>query len=298
MTLRAQKPPVYTGRTLIKRLFSMEKASALAARNTADLLAILRWNQEHDIHVFRVTSGLFPRLTDPENGYRIAELENARVIIKNLRAAGRFAARHNMRLSFHPGPFALFGSPDKKVNASGLREVGAHAEIAAYICADAELDIPINIHIGGSYHGDFKGTARRWLDNFAKLSDRTRARLVLENDDRAGGWSIRKLHGYIHRASGIPLTIDLHHFLFCHDGFSMEQDYFLAKSTWGGRSNQAHYSESAGRKLKPAHSDFLKKPLPDFVLKDREAHVLLETKAKELALLKYRRQFKIRETGW
>jgi UV DNA damage endonuclease len=296
LTLRAKKPSVYTGRTLIRRLFTMQKASERAAQNTEDLLAILRWNLERDIRIFRITSDLFPRMTDPENGYRVIDLVDGRAIIKRLRAIGKFAAMNRMQLSFHPGPFALFGSPDEKASAAGIKEVEAHALIAEYICEGAKLDIPINIHVGGSYQGDFGGTAKRWLKNFRKLSKGARERLALENDDRPGGWSIRKLYYYIHGQTGVPLTIDLHHFLFCNNGYPMEDDYFLAKSTWGKRSNQVHYSESPGRKLIPAHSDYLKHPLPGFVLKDAGAHVLLEAKAKELALLKYRRQFRIRES--
>lgn len=296
LTLRARKPSIYTGRSLIRRMFSMEKASTLALQNAQDLLAILRWNLEHDIRVFRITSDLFPRLTDPENGYRIRALAESRAIIACLRAAGKFAAANRMQLSFHPGPFALFGSPHAEASTAGLREVEAHARIAECICEGGQLDIPVNIHIGGSYGGDFAGTARRWLKNFRKLSGGARRRLALENDDRPGGWSVRKLHRYIHGESGVPLTIDLHHFLFCHDAYPLEEDYFLAKSTWGKRSNQVHYSESPGRRLVPAHSDYLKRPLPSFVLRDRAAHVLLEAKAKELALLKYRRQFRIRES--
>ena len=297
LTLRARKPSVYTGRTLIKRLFSMKKASERARQNTEDLLAILEWNLRHDIRVFRITSDLFPRLTDPDNGYRIIDLEDGRAIIQRLRAIGRFAAENKMQLSFHPGPFALFGSPSEKVNAAGLKEIAAHARIAEYICEGGNLDIPINVHIGGSYQGDFEGTARRWLKNFKKLPNMARERLALENDDRPNGWSIRKLHHYIYGGAGVPLTIDLHHFLCCHDDFPMEEDYYMVKSTWGKRSNQVHYSESADRKLTPAHSDYLKRSLPVCVLKDSGAHVLLEAKAKELALLKYRCRFKIRETG-
>ena len=328
LTLRAKKPSVYTGRSLIRRTFSMEKASALATENVRDLLEILRWNLGRDIRVFRITSDLFPRLTDPENGYRIRDLAEGRAIIKYLRGIGKFAADNRMQLSFHPGPFALFGSPNDKASAAGLREVEAHARIAEHICEGGKLDIPINIHIGGSYGGDFKGTAKRWLKNFRKLSKGARSRLALENDDRPGGWSIRRLHRYIHNLTGVRLTIDLHHFLFCNDGYPMEEDYFLAKSTWGKRSNQVHYSESAspdsgrhslpepenhaGRarasgpaasfksqyaQLMPAHSDYLRRPLPPFVLKDAAAHVLLEAKAKELALLAYRRRFRIRESG-
>lgn len=297
LTLRAQKPSVYTGRALIKRLFSMKKASERARQNTEDLLSILEWNRRHAIRVFRITSDLFPRMTDPDNGYRILDLEDGRTIIQRLRDIGKFAAENKMRLSFHPGPFALFGSPHDQVNAAGLREVEAHARIAEHICEGGNLDIPINVHIGGSYQSDFEGTARRWLNNFRKLPSIARERLALENDDRPNGWSIRKLHHYIYGEAGTPLTIDLHHFLFCHEGYSMEEDYRLAKDTWRERSNQVHYSESAGRQLTPAHSEYLKHPLPAFVLKDTGAHVLLEAKAKELALLKYRRRFNIRETG-
>ena len=77
----------------------------------------------------------------------------------------------------------------------------------------------------------------------------------------------------------------------------MAEDYLLAKSTWQQRSNQVHYSESAGGPTPRAHADYLRRALPDFVLKDKDAHVLLEAKAKELALLKYRTRFKILETG-
>ena len=293
LTLRAQRPPVYTGRSISRRLFTLQKASALAAANTEDLGAILEWNLRRRIFVFRITSDLFPRMTDPRAAYRIGDLPDARAIKRNLREAGKFARRHAMRLSFHPGPFALFGSPRPAANTAGLAEIEAHAAIAEHICEGGDLDIPVNTHVGGSYGGDFENTARRWRANFRKLSAPARERLALENDDRPGGWSIRRLHRHMHAATGVPLTIDLHHFLFCRDAYSMEQDYLLARSTWGGRSNEVHYSESAAQRPGRAHSDYLKLPLPSYVVKDTRAHVLLEAKAKELALLAYRRKFRL-----
>lgn len=296
LTLGAKKPPVYTGRSLTRRLFSIKKASTLAAQNIADLLAILEWNRQNGIFVFRITSDLFPRLTDPDCGYRIKELNASPKIIHNLHMIGAYAQKHKMQLSFHPGPFALLGSPHDQANIAGTREIEAHACIAEHICAGGHLDIPINVHIGGTYNGDFERTASRWLKNFAKLSQTARERLTLENDDRLNGWSIRRLHRLIYSRSGVPLTIDLHHFLFCHDKYPLGEDYRLAKSTWGHRSNEVHYSESAAGRTARAHSDYLQRALPDFVIQDQDAHVLLEAKAKELALLKYRIRFKIRET--
>ncbi len=300
LTLRSKKPPIYTGRSLIKRLFSIEKASTLAAQNVVDLLAILEWNLRNGILIFRITSDLFPRMTDPDCGYRIKTLNASSKIIRNLHLIGAYVKKHKMQLSFHPGPFALLGSPNDQANIAGSREIEAHARIAEYICEGGVLDIPINIHIGGSYNGDFERTADRWLKNFEKLPQIARKRLALENDDRLNGWSIRRLHRLIYSRSGVPLTIDLHHFRFCHDEYSLAEDYRLAKSTWGYRSNEVHYSESAAspsKRTPRAHADYLKRALPDFVLKDNDAHVLLEAKAKELALLQYRTRFKIRETG-
>lgn len=293
LTLRARRPPVYTGRSLTRRLFTLQKASALAVANTEDLGVILEWNLRRRIFVFRITSDLFPRMTDPRTAYRICDLPEARAIARNLREAGRFARRNAMLLSFHPGPFALFGSPRASSNIAGMAEIEAHAAIAEYICEGGKLDIPINTHVGGSYEGDFDNTARRWCANYRKLSAPARERLALENDDRPGGWSIRRLHRHIHETTGVPLTMDLHHFLFCRDSYSMEEDYLLARSTWGGRSNEVHYSESAAHLPGRAHSDYLARPLPPYVVKDKRAHVLLEAKAKELALLAYRRKFRL-----
>jgi UV DNA damage repair endonuclease len=75
----------------------------------------------------------------------------------------------------------------------------------------------------------------------------------------------------------------------------MEDDYKLAKSTWGTRSNQVHYSQSpTADKLIPAHSDMYRDAIPSFIANDANCHIHLEAKAKELAYFDYLSKFSIK----
>ena len=78
----------------------------------------------------------------------------------------------------------------------------------------------INIHVGGTYGGDFSGTADRWIRNYMKLSSNCQNRLTLENDDKASMWSTKHLHEYIHKVIRVPIVFDYHHHRFCTGGQS------------------------------------------------------------------------------
>lgn len=288
VSLRQKKPSVFTNRTINRKNFSIEKAATLALQNVKDLLTILKWNETNKIRVFRITSDLFPRLTDPYCSYTIDDLSTSKEIKNELANIGQFAKKHMHLLSFHPGPFTVLGSPNIKYRESSLKEIETHSLICDLISAQAKtLDIPINIHVGGSYNETFNETATRFIQCFNKLSKNAKKRLVIENDDKRSGWSVRRLYNLLYKKIHIPITIDLHHWLFCHDRFTMKEDFYLAKKTWGKRSNQVHYSESATKKLMPAHSKYIKNKLPNFIIRTPRCHIHFEAKAKEKAVLKY-----------
>ena len=65
MTLSEQPKSkrITTNRSMIKRTFKakgLPYASELALQNSRDLLAILKWNEQHDIRFFRISSDIFP----------------------------------------------------------------------------------------------------------------------------------------------------------------------------------------------------------------------------------------------
>ena len=149
----------------------------------------------------------------------------------------------------------------------------------------------INIHVGGTYGGDFAGTAKRWCTNFHRLSEPAQARLTVENDDRASMWSTQHLYDYIHKDILIPIVHDIHHNRFCDGGLTDQEAMTLAASTWGDVTPVVHYSESRSieqndPKIRAnAHSDYVY----DFIdTHGLDVDIMLEAKAKELALLRYR----------
>jgi UV DNA damage endonuclease len=281
---------IFCSRSLIKRTFTLELASERALQNCRDLLTILKWNLEHDIFVFRISSELFPRYTCKTHGYSFTDLKDHVEISDVLSECGEFAYEHGMSLSFHPGPFTTIASPNPISAQAGIDEVEYHSFLCDLIDPNDVLDIPINFHVGGSYKQTWDETATRFIASFNQLSDNARKRICVENDDKASCWSVKKLYEYIHLPTGIPICFDIHHWLFCHeDDRTMEQDFQLALSTWYNRSMQIHYSESRDpNKLVPAHSDYYTQVIPEFVEHAEHYHIHLECKMKEDALLKYR----------
>jgi len=288
-TLRNATPNVFCSRSLIKRTFTIKSASERALANCKDLLTILQWNETQNIRCFRISSDLFPRFTCSDHAYQFEQLPHANQIRYVLKQVGDYAFQHNHILSFHPGPFTTIASPTESSAHNGIRELLYHNLMCDLIDPDNKLQLDINIHVGGSYGGDFTGTAQRFVTSFNSLPKSLQQRLCIENDDKINGWSVWHIHHYLYHHIGIPICFDTHHWKFCNRG-SLEQEFSLAQSTWN-RIMQVHHSESRNtEKDVTAHSDYYSLPIPDSIMYDN-VYIHLESKQKELALLDYRKQF-------
>ena len=151
----------------------------------------------------------------------------------------------------------------------------------------------INIHVGASY-GNREKALQTWLKNFDGLSDAVKTRLTLENDDRANLYSTHDLYYGVYQQVGVPIVFDFHHHKFCNrQGQSEQEALEMALSTWGSVRGTCHYSESKRNKegakvVENAHSDYVYDKINDY---GNEFDVVIEAKAKELALLKYREDY-------
>jgi len=134
-TLR--KKDVYTGRSLIRRTFSIEKASQLALQNCIDLLAIMQWNVDNDINVFRIGSDLFPRITDNINRYSLNQLSTENQIYSILAQVGKLAYDNNIILSCHPGPYTVLGSDTETVVNNSIDEINMHVLVGKILRTNA-----------------------------------------------------------------------------------------------------------------------------------------------------------------
>jgi UV DNA damage endonuclease len=181
---------VLTSRTLRQASFSIKKVNDIVLANCTDLLKILKWNNEHNIKFFRISSEIFPFMDHPELAYTIDQLPDANKIRIILAECGKFARDNGIRLTTHPGPYNCLGSPNEFTVKKTLLSLEMHTLLGELM---GMSDFVINLHVGGSYGGDFQNTADRFISNFAKLSPNAQRWLTIENDDKPSLWTVTKL---------------------------------------------------------------------------------------------------------
>jgi len=290
-----KKQRITTNRSMIKKTFKekgIKYASELALENVKDLVKILQWNEENNIKFYRMSSDIFPWLSE----YSFYDLPHYKEIKYWLRYAGDYATEKGHRLTFHPGPFCCLASPNFEVVEKTYTELNNHSRIFDMMGFEPSHYNKINIHVGGTY-GDKDKTAKRFIENFHRaggLDENTKKRFTLENDDKASMWSTKDIYDKIYHETGIPIVFDYHHHRFCTGGLTEREALELAAATWVPwirpvvHVSESKAIESGDPKIRPqAHSDFIKKPVNNYGLTH---DIMLECKKKELALLKLREQ--------
>lgn len=297
MTL--QKSKVQTSRGMIKRTFKAKGipyASQLALANVKDLKRVIQWNNDHGIKVYRMTSCLFPWMSE----YDIFDLPDIDQIADVMAQAGKIATDGGQRLSFHPGPFNVLASPNPNVVTKTIKELNDHSTQLDLMDMPASPMAKINIHVGGAY-GDHASALSRFCSNFKRLDANTQARLTVENDDKPNCYSTKMLVEGVSNRVGVPVVFDSHH----HDLGPQDLDYhdafYLARQTWHARDakQQCHHSNSRknyedGTVSRVAHSDWYYTPFENY---GEDVDVVLECKKKELALFDYLTKFTNTKTG-
>lgn len=286
MTLAESK--ITTGRTCRWATFQKEgigHASKLALQNCKDLVTILEWNEKMGIKFFRVGSELLPW----GNKIDITQYPDFHEICKVLQQVGEIARRSQQRLTAHPGPFNLLASPKAEVVENTIKDLEMHSLIFDLMGLDQTPYNKINIHIGATY-GNKEKAADTWVSNLKLLSKSALSRLTVENDDKASMFSVKDLFHMVFVRTGVPIVFDFHHHRFNDGGLSELEALNLAMSTWGYIVPVVHYSESKSlheenNKIRPqAHSDYIHGPINTY---GKKVDVMVEAKAKELAILKY-----------
>lgn len=275
---------ISTNKGMIRRTFlerGVPYASGIALQNVQALLQILEWNVAHGITVFRITSELFPWASE----YRLEEMPDYREIRSVLEQAGKLP----IRVSTHPGPFNKMAGTGA-VLQNTIKDLEIHARLFDLMGLDPSHWNKINIHVGGAY-GDKDATLKRFAQNFKLLSSGLQKRLTVENDDKPGLFTVGELHP-LWEMTGVPIVFDyFHHKL--HPGLQTEEEAFhTAYETWDVKP-VFHFSSSRRDFEDPtakreAHSDWVHEPIRTY---GKDVDIVLETKMKEQALLRYRQQF-------
>ncbi|KKY25029.1 putative uv-endonuclease uve-1 [Phaeomoniella chlamydospora] len=271
---------------------------SLGLANAKDIPKMLRWNHKYGIKFMRLSSEMFPFASHEEYGYKLASFAS-----EVLAEAGKVAAELGHRLTTHPGQFTQLGSPRKPVIDNSFRDLEYHAELLRLLKLPDQMnrDAVMILHMGGIF-GDKGETLDRFRDNYAKLSQDVKNRLVLENDDM--GWSVHDLLPICEELN-IPLVLDFHHHNIVFDETQIREGtkdimdlYDRITATWKrkGITQKMHYSEPTPAAITPRqrrkHSPRVKTlpPCPP------DMDLMIEAKDKEQAVFELMRIFKL--PGW
>lgn len=266
----------------------IEYALELASQNIQDLQTILEWNVENDIFLYRMSSDMFP--WSSAYSIRDAIAKHKPIIFTQLKLIGQYANEHNIRLTFHPGPYNVLASENEKVIEKTILELHNHSETMDLMDLSRTPYNCINIHLGTTKPSK-EIVIQKFITNFQRLPKGVQQRLTIENDDSEKEFSVQDLH-LVSSQCNIPIVFDEHHYYYGPQDQSLEEAFHLAISTWGAIKPLTHYSSS--RQIedtlsrKTAHADYLYSKIESF---NSFIDTEIEAKAKELALLDYRNKF-------
>ncbi|KAL7945370.1 UV-endonuclease UvdE domain-containing protein [Trichoderma barbatum] len=269
----------------------------LGLANARDIVKMLRWNEKYGIKFMRLSSEMFPFASHEEHGYKLAPFA-ADVLAE----AGKVAAELGHRLTTHPGQYTQIASPRKEVVAAAFRDLEYHNEMLSLLKLPEQMDrdAVMILHMGGTY-GDKAATLDRFRENYARLSDGVKRRLVLENDDVS--WSVHDLLPICEELN-IPLVLDYHHHNIIFDPSLREGTldimslYDRIAKTWTRKNikQKMHYSEPTAAAVTPRdrrkHSARVK-TLPPCAA---DMDLMIEAKDKEQAVFELMRTYRL--PGW
>ncbi|MBD3317412.1 MAG: UV DNA damage repair endonuclease UvsE [Chitinivibrionales bacterium] len=260
--------------------YSEERFRETVASNLCCLERIFRWNEEHDLRFFRISSDLIPFASHPVCGVRWWEEFAAKFA-----RLGAFAKRHGFRISMHPDQFIVLNSPRPEVVERSIAELVYHARVLDAMKLGASAKI--QLHAGGAYGNPHKALDR-FVQIYKTLPDTVKKRLVVENDDRV--FSLRDVL-YVNTKTGIPILFDTFHHACRNNGETLEEALVEAGNTWRKRDGipMIDYSTQKAYAPRGAHTESID---PDdfdrFV--QRTAHlefdIMLEIKNKEACALR------------
>lgn len=288
---KPKKDHILVNRGMVKKTFmskGLPYVSELILLNLKDTLKVLDYNLQNEIFIYRLSSDSFPWMSE----YEFSELPNYRSIESLLQKIGNKVKDNGIRVSYHPGPFNVLASENDSVVDKTIKELNKHAELMDMMGLERTTYYPINIHINIT-KPTREEAAQRFVEKFDLLTDSCKSRLTVENDDSPNQYSVKMLYDWVYKKIGIPIVFDQHHYNYGPQDQTMEEALKLALSTWKTRplthmSSPKTLEDTSGKQT--AHADYIYEEIKTY---GQDFDIEIEAKAKDLAVIKYRKQFQI-----
>lgn len=254
----------------------------------------MKFNVEHGIPAYRISSEIFPHITNPQLNGKVPAYNLTKKHKNIMREIGEYALSNKLHLSFHCTAFIHLGSTSSDVIRNSINEINI---VYGYFIKFAKYPMIIVIHPDGC--GEFIDEAsRRFMANFKRLNNAVKSNLCIENTEVVNLHHTMK----IAKSLGIPLVYDYFHAEVnkCDKPISTPSELHKIKSTWKGRHAyisklgprysylkiyKFHMSNQCDKKSTPgAHGDYVEY-IPE-ILQSPSHVIMIEAKKKELAVFK------------
>jgi len=187
----------YSFRTMTRKRFNdlcstksrseaIEELSSRIIHNIHVTRYILRHCAVNNIKHYRLSSALFPLLTDGTLQISYDELPNRATIDDQLTFAGKIARDFNISIGSHPDQFNVLASPNRDAVDRTINELNFQASILDKLGLPQDHTAPMNIHINYSPKDNetLEDVAERFYSNLMKCDSGVYNRLTIENEDK------------------------------------------------------------------------------------------------------------------
>jgi UV DNA damage endonuclease len=262
--------------------YSEELLKQKIKENLECLKKTLEYNLEKNLMFFRVGSGLIPFAS-----HSVCKFNWQKEFAKEFLELGNFIKKNNFRISMHPDQFVLINSPNLEIVNRSFAELKYHCEVLDLMGLDETAKV--QIHVGGVY-GEKEKAIERFIENYKKLPNSIKKRLVIENDDRL--YSLKDCLE-IFEKTGVPILFDFFHHICLNNNETILQALEKIKNTWRNEDGTplTDYSSQKKNGRFGAHAETI--DIVDFVdilKKIKKANIdldlMLEIKDKEKSALK------------
>ena len=147
---------------------------------------IIRHCIDNNILHYRLSSALFPLLTDKNTDVSYEDLPDKTTIDEELSFAGKIAKEFKISIGSHPDQFNVLASDDRNKVDRTINELNFQASILDKLGLPQDHTAPMNIHINYTPKMDesLEIVATRFFRNLSMCDKGVYTRLTIENEDK------------------------------------------------------------------------------------------------------------------
>lgn len=268
------------------------KIDSIILDNLDALYEILKYNKANNIHFYRMTSALIPLATLND-----VKFDYITPYLNLYKKVGDFANKNGIRVDAHPDQFCVLNSINKDIVKNSIEILKYQKNLSN---AFGFTNFKLVLHVGSSAGGK-KASITRFINNFNKLEDSIKKMIILENDDKV--FNIIDVLELSEKLK-IPMVLDYHHYICNNNNEDIEKYLPRIFNTWKDEvyPPKVHFSTPKSKRKNEfrSHNDFIN--ADDFITfleivkkYTNRLDVMIEAKAKDLALFKLVRELKYKK---